>query len=81
MALLRGNIELKSLDWNNKAIQVVLSPALNKRINLNLPGPVEKVLVNGKAVRAASRKGNTLSLQLEKGKECRVEITKKKSAI
>lgn len=76
-ALLKGNIELKTLEWNNKAIQVVLSPALNKRINLNLPGPVEKVLVNGKPVRAASGKGNTLSLQLEKGKECRVEITRK----
>ena len=76
-ALLKGNIELKTLEWNKKAIKVVLSPAFSKQIHLNLPGPVEQVLVNGKAVSAASRKGNSLMLQLEKGKACRVEITMK----
>jgi alpha-L-fucosidase 2 len=76
-ALLKGNLELKALEWNNKIINVVLNPASQKEVILKFPSPVEKLVVNGTAVKPAMIKGNTYKLMLEKGKESRIAVTLK----
>jgi alpha-L-fucosidase 2 len=76
-ALLKGNVELKVLEWNNKVINVVLSPASQKQMMLKFPAAVEKLLVNGRAIKSALIKGNTYNLALQQGKECRIAVTLK----
>jgi alpha-L-fucosidase 2 len=73
-ALLKGNVELKSLEWNNKEIKAVLRCANRRQVTLKFPGQAEQLSVNGKAVKPSSIQGNTYSLQLEQGKETSIAV-------
>jgi alpha-L-fucosidase 2 len=76
-ALLKGNVELKALEWNNKVINVVLAQASQKQVLLKFPAAVEKLLVNGRVIKSALIKQNTYNLALQQGKECRIAVTLK----
>jgi alpha-L-fucosidase 2 len=76
-ALLKGNIELKSLEWDNKKVLVVLKPTSSKRVILKFPAAAEKVTVDGKAIKLTTIQENSFSLDLKAGKESSIAITLK----
>jgi alpha-L-fucosidase 2 len=76
-ALLKGNVELKTLEWKDNVINAVLLPANRRKVALKFPGAAEQLTVNGKAIKASDIKENTYNLQLEQGKETRIGITLK----
>jgi alpha-L-fucosidase 2 len=76
-ALLKGNVEVKTLEWNNNVINAVLLPANRRQVTLKFPANAEKLMVNGIVIKASNIRGNAYNLQLEQGKEMNLAVTLK----
>jgi len=76
-ALLRGDVTLKQLEWDNKQIKVSLNSKTRRNTTLVFPGPVQRLLVNGTSININRIKNNRFALSLLQAGDVDFEITLK----
>ncbi len=76
-ALLRGNIDLKSLEWDNKQVKLTLNTKVKRALTLVFPADVEKLIINGFSVSVNRIRNREFLLNLAQAKDIKLEITLK----
>lgn len=76
-ALLRGNINLKKLEWDNKQVKLTLNTKVRRALTLVFPADVEKLVVNGFSVSVNRIKDRKFLLNLAQASDTNLEITLK----
>lgn len=76
-ALLRGNIQLKSLEWAGKKIKLNLKSGVRRTLTLVMPGDVDSLKINGFTVSINRIKERKFLLSLSHSRDMNLEITLK----
>ncbi len=76
-ALLRGNVLLKSLSWNEKRIEVTLKSNVRRAVSVVFPADVESLKVNGFTVSLNRIKDRRFLLNLSQTRDMNLEIIMK----
>ncbi|WP_188627894.1 glycosyl hydrolase family 95 catalytic domain-containing protein [Pedobacter quisquiliarum] len=73
-ALLRGNVQLKNLEWAGKQIKVTLKSGVRRTLTLVMPAEVESLKINGFTVSPYRIKDRKFQLNLLQTRDMDLEI-------
>jgi hypothetical protein len=73
-ALLRGNVQLKRLEWSGKQIKLSLKSAVRRSLTLVMPADVESLRINGFTVSPNRIKDRKFLLNLLQSRDMNLEI-------